>query len=59
MALAIALFARNSGQIKLKEIVRQTEVEWTEDMKEDYRVANKEDRRLMIERWGKPKGGIL
>lgn len=59
MALAIALFARNSGQTRLREITKEVVREWTDDMREDYRNASLEDRKIMIERWGKPKGGIL
>ena len=58
MALAIAFFARNSGQVRLREAEEVRETDWTADMREDYRAASREDRKIMIERWGRPKGGI-
>lgn len=58
MAFAIALFARDSGQISLSvgSVVREkAAAKWTEDMWEDYRNASPEDKKILIERWGEPK----
>lgn len=58
MALAIALYARNSGQVRLRELDEVRETEWTNDMFEDYYNADPTDRKEMLERWGRPKGGF-
>lgn len=59
MALAIACYCRNSGQVRLSPYENgdntERNTEWTEDMYEDYRNASFEDRKILIERWGKPK----
>lgn len=57
MALGIACLARDSGQIRLTERTESGEakkIKWTDDMWEDYRNASASDKKLLIERWGKP-----
>ena len=49
MALAIAGFA---GRQQRTYAVPAVEVEWTEDMKEDYLAASEEERCMLIRRWG-------
>lgn len=56
MSLGIALMARNSGQIKLVPITKEVTTEWTSDMWDDYKHAGKEERKYLLEKWGKPKG---
>ncbi len=53
MALAIALFARSQQRMYVETAV--TNLKWTEDMREDYKNASREDRLALIRRWGKPK----
>lgn len=56
MALAIAYFARNSGQINLAVKTPQAaEVHWEADMWEDYYNASEEEKKILIEKWGRPK----
>lgn len=55
MALAIAHFARQSGQIKLVQTQEERKtVQWTKDMYQDYKAASKADKEILIEKWGKP-----
>lgn len=51
MALAIALFARSQQRTYVLPAVGQV---WTADMWEDYQNGDRNDRREMIKRWGKP-----
>lgn len=57
MALAIAMFVIGSGQVVLtaKEERPDRVVEWTADMYDDYYAAGAEDRRRLLEKWGRPK----
>lgn len=56
MAMAIAMFVLDSGQVRSDPIEEdESAVVWTDDMYEDYYNAGAEDRRLLMERWGKPK----
>lgn len=57
MSLAIAMFVIGSGQVKvnLQPEDNGAESDWTEDMFEDYYSASEADKRMLIERWGKPK----
>lgn len=54
MALAIACHVRNSGQIKLEAKEKKKKVKWTDDMWEDYRNSSKEEREMLLEKWGEP-----
>lgn len=49
MALAIAVFA---GHQQREYAVPAVEVEWTEDMREDYWAASEEERGVLVRRWG-------
>lgn len=53
MALAIALFARSQQRLYVETAAH--DVEWTDDMREDYENAGKEERLILMQRWGKPK----
>lgn len=58
MALGIACLARDSGQIRLTErhtAGEEKKIKWTDDMWEDYRNASASDKKILIERWGKPE----
>ncbi len=55
MALAIAYFARSSGQARLSESAPRAETVWTEDMKEDYENASAADRKRLLASWGRPR----
>ncbi len=53
MALAIALQASEQARDYIEPSEERSV--WTEDMKEDYYRANKEQRAEMVRRWGKPR----
>lgn len=54
MSLAIAHFIR--PQQRATALEEESEgVEWTASMWEDYRKAGKQDRQMLIRKWGKPK----
>jgi len=54
MSLAIAHHIRPQ-QSYLAQAPNGPEAAWTEDMWEDYQNASPADRRMLIERWGRPK----
>ena len=54
MALAIAHYIRPQQSYAVCESGAE-EVEWTESMWEDYRAASREEKALLIEKWGNPK----
>ena len=54
MALAIAHHIRGQ-QSCLEAEAETTGVKWNESQWEDYRAATPEQRKMLIERWGKPK----
>lgn len=53
MALAIAHYVRPHQSYLVKEAA--VDVKWSESMWEDYRNASPADKKMLIERWGKPK----
>ncbi len=53
MSLGIAHMARD--QQSYAEPLTEKTVEWTEDMWEDYRRADREGKEYLIGKWGKPK----
>lgn len=55
MALAIAHYAR--AQQRTNVLLEREVVEWTEDMWSDYRNANVEGKKHLIEKWGNPREG--
>lgn len=54
MALAIAHYIRPQQSYAVCESGAE-EVEWTESMWEDYRVASRAEKALLLEKWGNPK----
>lgn len=53
MALAIAYYVRPHQRFTIQQAA--VEVKWSESMWEDYRNASPKDKKMLIERWGKPK----
>ena len=53
MSLAIAHYIRQSGQQKFEYKEIKTS-KWTEDMFEDYKNASAEEKKYLIEKWGRP-----
>lgn len=54
MALAIAHAARTQ-QSYTRAVTEEAAAVWTESMWEDYRSASDAERKMLIERWGKPR----
>lgn len=54
MALAIAHYIRPQQRMTVTPPPEQT-VRWTDDMWEDYRNANREQREYLIQKWGTPR----
>lgn len=54
MALAIALHIRPQQSYLVQEAPAQG-VKWTADMWEDYENASPKGRKMLIERWGRPR----
>ena len=54
MALAIAWYIRPQQTMAAEPEALQARREWTEDMWEDYRNADPEERARMEEKWGRP-----
>lgn len=52
MALAIAHYIRPQQKYTAKDAVQKRK--WTSDMWEDYRNADRETRKLLIDKWGEP-----
>ena len=55
MALAIAWHIRPRQRMTVLHPEPEGRTRWTEDMWEDYRNADEEDRKYLIKRWGEPK----
>ena len=55
MALAIAMFVMDSGQVHLNREEDSGGAVWTESMYEDYYNASSVEQKMMVERWGRPK----
>ena len=55
MALAIAHFIRPQQRV-VAQVEKET-VKWTADMWSDYRSADAEGKRYLIEKWGNPREG--
>ena len=55
MALAIAMFVMDSGQVHLNREEDSGGAVWTESMYEDYYNASPAEQEMMLERWGRPK----
>lgn len=55
MALAIAWYIRPQQRMSIEAAEAEGKAEWTKDMWEDYRRADKETREYLKQKWGEPK----
>jgi phage terminase large subunit len=55
LALAIAWYIRPQQRMTVLTKEPEGKVRWTDDMWEDYRNADADERRYLISRWGEPK----
>lgn len=56
MAQAIALFASDQDLTRAPDREQKSTVQWREDQWEDYYNASEEQRRYLLDLWGRPEG---